>query len=255
MDTNDFQALELPYGTNGTVSMLILLPWQVDGLGRLEQQLSPAFLSNVLAQMTMQDVEIFLPRFTNESYFDLTGTLAAMGMPAAFEPFVADFSGIDGADDLYVDFVYHKAWGQVNEAGTEAAAATAGGAMSNSGGISWYPPVFRADHPFIFAIRDTQSGSLLFLGRLANPNPSGAPAHMPGLVSTRTNFVTISWPYPSTGWTLEQNAELTTTNWVPSSAVSNDGTNNYMTVTSQPGNLFFRLNLTLGSRPGYGSGR
>jgi serine protease inhibitor len=252
MDTNDFQALELPYGTNGTVSMVILLPWQVDGLGRLEQQLSPAFLSSVLAQMKMQNIEIFLPRFIMESSFELTQTLSAMGMPDAFLQFGADFSGIDGAKDLFIGFVYHQAWGQVNEAGTEAAAATAGGVYSNGGAPLWFPPVFRADHPFIFFIRDTQSGSLLFLGRLANPNPSAGPAPNPGLVATPSvNGLTISWPYLSPGWTLEQNVDLTTTNWVPSVAVSKDGTNNYMRITSQPGSLFYRLSLTLGSQTGY----
>ena len=117
-------------------------------------------LSNVLAQMTGHQVEVFLPRFTLESTFGLNDTLAAMGMPDAFTPFVADFSGIDGMEDLYVSFVVHKAWGEVNEAGTQAAGATVIGVVGTavpSGG----PPIFRADHPFIFFIRDTQSGSVL----------------------------------------------------------------------------------------------
>src|SRR5208282_1999079 len=115
--TNGFQAIELPYASN-QLSMVILLPSQVDGLGQLEGQLTPSFLSNVLSQMVAQQVEIFLPRFTMESSFELTNTLAAMGMPDAFTPGVADFSGIDGNTDLFVSFVLHKAWGQVNEAGT-----------------------------------------------------------------------------------------------------------------------------------------
>jgi serpin B len=90
--TNDFQALELPYGTN-QLSMVILLPSQIDGLGRLEQQLSPAFLSNALSQMSPQQVEILLPRFTLESSFNLTHVLSAMGMPDAFTPGAADLSG------------------------------------------------------------------------------------------------------------------------------------------------------------------
>ena len=81
-------------------------------LGQLEQQLSPAFLSNVLSQMVAQQVEIFLPRFTLESTFDLANTLAAMGMPDAFTPGVADFSGIDGNTDLFVTFVRTKHGGK-----------------------------------------------------------------------------------------------------------------------------------------------
>ena len=131
--TNGFQALELPYGSN-QLSMVILLPSQVDGLGQLEEQLTPSFLSNVLSQMGAQQVEIFLPRFTMESPFDLTDTLTAMGMPDAFTQGVADFSGIDGNTDLFVGFVLHKAWGQVNEAGTQAAAATVVGVDGGQSG-------------------------------------------------------------------------------------------------------------------------
>jgi serpin B len=239
METNDFQAIELPYGSN-QVSMLILLPSQVDGCGQLEQQLSPAFLSSVLAQMIKQNVEIFLPRFTLESSFELTNTLAEMGMPDAFTPGVADFSGIDGMTNLFVSHVFHKAWGKVNEAGTEAAAAT-GVVGATDAGFSW--PVFRADHPFLFFIRDTQSGSLLFLGRLADPSQSpAAPAPTPSLTTRRSgNSLNISWPYPSTGLTLQQNPDLSTTNWTQTGGVSNDGTNNLITITTRPGNLFFRL--------------
>lgn len=247
MATGDFQAIELPYGSN-QVSMVILLPWQVEGWRQLEQELSPALLSNVLAQMTEQQVEVFLPRFTLESTFELCDTFATMGMPDAFTPFVADFSGIDGMKDLYVNFVVHKAWGEVNEAGTQAAAATVIGVVGTAvpfGG----PPIFRADHPFIFFIRDTQSGSVLFLGRLANPNPSATPALMPQLTSTRSgNTLTISWP-SSPIWTLQQSPDLA--NWTRSGdSTSSDGTNNSMTITSPPsGSLFFRLRHVLSPQP------
>jgi serpin B len=249
MASSNFQAIELPYGSN-QVSMVILLPWQVDGLGSLEQQLSPAFLASALAQMVEQPVEICLPKFTMESSFELTSTLSAMGMPDAFTPGVADFSGIDGANDLFITFVFHKAWGQVNEAGTEAAAVTAGGAAP-SGSIDGGPPVFRADHPFLFFIRDTQSGSLLFLGRLANPSPSATPAPTPQLTATRSgNSLTLSWPYSSTAWTVEQNPDLSPANWTPASgANSNDGTNNFMTITAPAQNLFYRLSHVLSPQP------
>ena len=123
MQGSNFQAIELPYASN-QASMVILLPAQVDGLRQLEQQLSPAFLSGVLAQMQPQYLDLYLPRFVVESSFELTETLSEMGMPDAFTPGVADFSGIDGAEDLYITHVLHKAWGAVNEAGTEAAAST-----------------------------------------------------------------------------------------------------------------------------------
>ena len=105
-----------------------------------------------------------------ESDFKLKDTLDKMGMSAAFGP-QADFSGMDGTRNLYISAVFHKAWVDVNEAGTEAAAATVVTVKLKSMpmGPPEPPPVFRADHPFIFCIRDTHSGSLLFLGRLADP--------------------------------------------------------------------------------------
>jgi hypothetical protein len=225
--------------------MVILLPGQIDGLGQLEQQLSPAFLSGVAAQMNMSTVEIFLPRFTLESFFNLGDTLADMGMPDAFMPRVADFSGIDGTNDLFISFIFHKAWGEVNEAGTEAAAATVTGIGNHhsAGPPPPPPPVFRADHPFIFFIQDNQSGSILFLGRLADPGQSpAAPAPSPQLAITRSgNSLKISWPYPSTGWTLQQIPDLSTTNWTPSGGISNDGTNNFITITPAAGDLLFHL--------------
>jgi serpin B len=121
--------------------------------------------------MKHQKVEIFLPRFKVESSFKLNDMLARMGMPDAFGP-KANFSGMDaGAGSLFISGVFHKAWGEVKEEGTEAAAATA--VAVEAAGIPMHPPppppVFRADHPFIFLIRDTRSGTLLFLGRLADP--------------------------------------------------------------------------------------
>jgi serpin B len=247
METNDFQAIQLNYASNELFSMVILLPTQMDGWGQLEQQLSPAFLSNVLAQMTPQYVKIYLPRFTLGSYFSLAATLGGMGMPDAFTPGVADFSGIDGMEDLFITFIYHKAWGQVNEAGTQAAAATVTGVgtAAEGGGPSESPPihVFRADHPFLFFIRDNQSGSLLFLGRLADPGQSPAtPVPTPQLaIALSANNLKISWPYPSPGWTLQQTSDLTTTNWTPTGGVSNDGINNSITIAPSSGNMFFLL--------------
>jgi serpin B len=240
MQSNNFQAIEIPYASN-QISMLILLPSQVDGLGQLEQQLSPAFLSGVLAQMTPQIVDLSLPRFTLESFFDLPKTLAQMGMPDAFSA-TADFSGIDGWPDLFISHVLHKAWLQVNETGTQAAAATVVVGTGTVGPQGPPNPVFRANHPFLFFIRDTQSGSLLFAGQLANPGPPPPPPSAPQLtMNLSANSLRISWPYPSPGWALQQNADLTTTNWSPSAEVSNDGTNSFLTIKASGNCMFFRL--------------
>jgi len=168
MENTNFQAVELPYKSNG-LSMVILLPRQINGFGALENELAPALLSRSLSQMKQQKAEIFLPRFKLESSFELNDTLSQMGMPDAFGE-KADFSGMDGTRLLYLSGVFHKAWGEVNEEGTEAAAATA--VTVRASAIMKPPPpppVFRADHPFIFLIRDTRSSSVLFVGRLANP--------------------------------------------------------------------------------------
>jgi hypothetical protein len=242
METADYQALELPYGSN-QVSMLILLPRQIEGWRQLEQLLSPAFLSSVLTQMRLTDVEIYLPRFTLDSAFHLPSTLSNMGMPDAFLPGAADFSGMDGNHDLCISDVIHKAWGQVNESGTQAAASTV---VTVIGTVAPMPsPLFRADHPFLFFIRDTQSGTLLFMGRLASPTDSpSASGVVPQLQLTGTrigNSLRLSWPYPSTNWALQQNADLATTNWTPASGVANDGTNSYLLVNPSAGSMFFRL--------------
>jgi serpin B len=169
MGNDSFQAVELPYAGN-ELSLVALLPRKLDGCGALEGQLSPAFLSGCLGEMKSQRVELFLPRFKVDSGFKLKDRLAKMGMADAFTP-QADFSGMDAARDLFISEVFHKAWVDVNEEGTEAAAATVGAMKASAMPMRppAPPPIFRADHPFIFCIRDTRSGSLLFLGRLADP--------------------------------------------------------------------------------------
>ena len=169
VENNSFQAVELPYGGN-ELSMLVLLPRKVNGCGRLEDELSPALLFRSLQQMKPREVELFLPRFKMESNFELNDTLGKMGMTDAFSMGAANFAGIDGAVDLFISDVFHKAWVEVNEEGTEAAAATAVVVTESAEPRPPPPrPVFRADHPFVFCIRHMQSGSLLFLGRLADP--------------------------------------------------------------------------------------
>jgi len=167
---DDLQIVELPY-RGLELSMVILLPRQIGAFGQLEQKLSPAFLASQIAQMKEQAVEIFLPKFKLESGFHLENTLTKIGMSDAFGG-RADFSGLNGARDLCISAVLHKALAEVNEEGTEAAAVTtvAETAMELDENSPPPPPVFRADHPFIFLIRDTRSGSILFIGRLTDPS-------------------------------------------------------------------------------------
>jgi serpin B len=170
IENDDFQAVELPY-SGRELSMVILLPRQVEGCASLEARLKPALISGALSRLKRQKVELYVPRFKLESSFDLNNTLARMGMTDAFSS-KADFSGMDGTRLLYISGVFHKAWGEVNEEGTEAAAATVVAVAAKAMSRPPPPPlpVFRADHPFIFFIRDTRSGSVLFLGRLADPS-------------------------------------------------------------------------------------
>jgi serine protease inhibitor len=161
----DVQVLEMPYrGRN--VSMFVLLPKDVDGLAALEKNLSEKSLKTMTTGLERQQVEVFLPKFKTTSSFEMSKTLAAMGMPQAFSS-GADFSGMTGNRELFISAVVHKAFVDVTEEGTEAAAAT-GIVMARSARPQSHP-IFRADRPFLFLIRDTRTGSVLFLGRLVNP--------------------------------------------------------------------------------------
>jgi serpin B len=159
---DELDLLELPYAGE-RLSMVLLLPKKVDGLPALEQSLSRENLDQWLGRLRQQSVRVSLPRFTLGSRFDLTRTLAAMGMPDAFSG-AADFSGMTGRQDLFIGLVVHEAKVVVNEEGTEAAAATA---VKMKRGAP--PPSFTADHPFLFLIRDKQTGTILFMGRVVNP--------------------------------------------------------------------------------------
>ncbi|MCX5655335.1 MAG: serpin family protein [Planctomycetota bacterium] len=168
MDGGEFQALEMPY-KGDALSMVILLPKKEDGLAALEKTLSAETVAGWLAKLARREVYVTVPKFKTTAQFMLADTLKAIGMPLAFDPGKADFSGMDGKKDLFISAVIHKAFVDVSEEGTEAAAATAAVAPSAPAPPSEPPPVFRADHPFIFLIRDKRSGCILFLGRVVNP--------------------------------------------------------------------------------------
>ena len=172
-----YQAVDLDYrGTD--LSMLVLLPDRKDGLRDLEKMLSARILHDAVEQMRTREVKLFLPRFkVTWGTVDVAGPLAALGMSLAFTQFKADFSGINGREPtheeaLFISAVFHQAFVETNEEGTEAAAATAVSVLIGSSLIPSKPPpvpIFRADHPFLFAIRDRKSGAILFLGRVVDP--------------------------------------------------------------------------------------
>ncbi|MHC4989294.1 MAG: serpin family protein [Planctomycetota bacterium] len=194
--TDTLQLLELPY-KGDDLSMLILLPRRLDSegnaipstlpsievirgrnqetlkpkttsfsLSKVEDQLTAENLAEWQKKMRKQEVEVFLPKFKMTSQFGLSETLAKMGMPDAFDSLKADFSGMTGNKDLFISAVLHKAFVEVNEEGTEAAAAT--GVMMELS-MALEGPVFRADHPFVFVIKDNNTKSILFVGRVADP--------------------------------------------------------------------------------------
>jgi serpin B len=167
LDEETFQALELPY-RGRAVSMVILLPKAVEGLARIEAVCTEPKLTAWLAKLSSQRVQVSLPRFRLTEQIELKSALSAMGMPLAFDVGAADFSGMTGTRDVAISAVVHKAFVDVDETGTEAAAAT-GVVMARTAAIANIPVVFRADHPFLFLIRENHSGSILFLGRLKQP--------------------------------------------------------------------------------------
>lgn len=181
-EADGVQILELPY-QGDKLSMVVLLPQAKDGLTELEAMLTTEKLEAWMGRVGVPaagKVDVYLPKFkmiwgTKE----MKGFFTALGMTIPFEFGKADFSGMNGiappaVDALFIAEIFHKAFVEVNEEGTEAAAATAV-AMVAPGleAMPPPPPVFRADHPFVFLIRDKVSGSILFLGRLLNPKTQG----------------------------------------------------------------------------------
>jgi len=169
-ETRDVQTLEMSYA-GSEVSMLILLPKRdVDPFGA---GLTSAKVQELRTRLAMQKVEVYLPRFKFDTRYYLEGVLSAMGMPDAFSR-EADFSGMTGKKELGMGHVIHRAMIEVNEEGSEAAAATATASLAPGAQVSNKAPVFRADHPFVFLIIHAPTKSILFLGRVSDPS-AGAP--------------------------------------------------------------------------------
>jgi serpin B len=166
---DELQVLEMPY-RNEAMSMLVVLPRQRDGLSAVEAKLSPAQLQAWLQGMQGAKVAVQFPKYEYTSSFDLTKTLADLGMENAFSPTEADFSGMTGEEPLFIGLVVHKAFVAVDEAGTEAAAATAVAMRAGSAPRPEEPVAFTADRPFLFLIRHHATGAILFLGRVVDPS-------------------------------------------------------------------------------------
>lgn len=159
-----YQAVELPYDGR-ELSMVILLP--EDGrFDSFEASLSSGLVNDIIPEIGRAKVELSMPKFSFDSSFGLKEALNALGMEDAFVPGAADFSGMNGKEDLYIQDVVHKAYVSVDEAGTEAAAAT--GVIV---GVTSMPEItlMEIDSPFIFLIRDIETGTVLFVGRVMDP--------------------------------------------------------------------------------------
>jgi serpin B len=168
--------LEMPY-VNGALAMTLVLPDAVDGLPAVEARLAPGVYDRWMGALSLAEVSVSLPRLelAPAESLSLADTLSAMGMPLAFDRAGADFTGMAqplGPDDrLYIAGVFHKAFLKLDEKGTEAAAATA--VISDpvgNGGSHPEPKEFKANHPFLFFLRDTRTDLVLFMGRVADPS-------------------------------------------------------------------------------------
>jgi serpin B len=165
-ETDKLQVLEIPY-KDEELSMTIFLPKESD-MDYLEENLDQEKIKEWKNDLRKQRVNVYMPKFTFDTKYNLNETLKQLGMPSAFSG-SADFSKITGGKDLFISLVVHQAFIDVNEEGTEAAAAT-GVVMLESAIISTETPVFRADHPFIFVIQDSENQNILFMGKVTNPS-------------------------------------------------------------------------------------
>jgi len=167
-ETDEIKILELPY-EGDKLSMLLLLPKEIDGIADLENSLTVENLNYWRDSLLQQELKIVsIPKFELETKYKLIPPLHKLGLNDAFDEIKADFSGITTSEQLFITSALHKAFVDVNEEGTEAAAVTA----IEVGIISIDPnppPTFVADHPFIFVIQNNETGHILFIGKMTNP--------------------------------------------------------------------------------------
>jgi serpin B len=161
-----WQAVQLPYAGD-ELAMLVLVP-EAGGLGVLEEALAAGFVDEAVGALGPRQVILTLPKWDTESKVQLRNALSELGMPTAFTD-AADFSGITSEAELAIQDVIHQANITVDEQGTEAAAATAVVIGVTSAPVD-EPVELTVDRPFVFALRDTETGALLFLGRVVDPS-------------------------------------------------------------------------------------
>jgi serpin B len=165
--------LELPYKGH-SLSMVFILPDTIDGLSYIEDAITPDIFIELQSTLRNdKDVEVYLPKFKLESKFELSTILAKLGMPHAFDGGKADFSGMDKMKSVYISAVIHQAFVEVNEEGTEAAAATGAVMMMM---VAVRNLVFKANKPFLFFIKDRRTNMILFSGRYTRPGGDVIPA-------------------------------------------------------------------------------
>ncbi|NXX13027.1 SPB10 protein, partial [Podargus strigoides] len=168
--TMKFKIIELPYVEN-ELSMFVLLPDDINdnttGLELAERELTYEKLAEWTkpASMMKAKLDLYLPKLKLEENYDLKSTLNSMGIQNAFDPVQADFTGMSAKKDLCISQVIHKAFMEVNEEGTEAAAATGLLVLRSKAPTM----TFKADHPFLFFIKHNKSQTILFFGRLCSP--------------------------------------------------------------------------------------
>jgi serpin B len=160
----NYEVVELPY-SGKELSMIVLVP-KAGQFAAFENSLDAAQISTAISSLKNNQVSLTMPKFKYDSSFGLKGTLSAMGMPIAFTD-AADLSGMTGTRDLSIKEVVHKAYVGVDEAGTEAAAAS--GVVVGTTSMPASPVELTIDRPFIFLIRDVKTGTVLFIGRVMNP--------------------------------------------------------------------------------------
>jgi serpin B len=168
----DAQVLSMPYGDH-ELSMVVVLPRKVDGLADLEGKLTHDRFAGWTRRLRGgRPVETYMPKFKMRSKFMLSSALKSMGMTSAFSE-TADFSAMSKSEDLMISEVVHQAFVDVDEEGTEAAAATAVLVAPTAAPFEPVEPpkpiIFRADHPFLFMVRDNRTGAVLFMGRVERP--------------------------------------------------------------------------------------
>jgi len=165
-EDNQLSIAEIPYADRNQ-SLIIILPKENYGLEEIEKIFEKGLIETYFEKMEEKRITLSIPKFKTESTYELQEQLSKMGMPIAFTN-NADFSGITGDRSLAIDKVIHKAYIDVNEEGTEAAAATA--VTMRKTAMLLDEVKFKADHPFIYLIRDNETNTILFVGRLMDPN-------------------------------------------------------------------------------------